>query len=74
MTLLKPKQVDRILQWPFGKTTRLAKQGKFPHILLPDGQIRFAPKDIDYLLEKWRKGEIEKADEQIDNRQPVGAV
>lgn len=56
MTLLKPKQVDCILQWPFGKTARLAKQGKIPHILLPDGQIRFASKDIDYLLEKWRKG------------------
>ena len=57
MTLLKPKQVDCILQWPFGKTTRLAKQGKIPHILLPDGQIRFTSKDIDGLLEKWRKGE-----------------
>ena len=57
MVLLKPKQIDRILQWPFGKTLRLAKQGKIPNIVLPDGQIRFASKDIDYLLEKWRKGD-----------------
>lgn len=59
MTLLKPKQVDRILQWPFGKTARLAKQGIIPHILLPDGQIRFSSKDIDCLLEKWRKGDTD---------------
>ena len=56
MELLKPKQVDCILQWPFGKTARLARQGKIPHIILPDGQIRFASKDIDCLLEMWRKG------------------
>jgi len=60
MELLKPKQVDRILQWPFGKTARLARQSKIPHILLPDGQIRFASKDIDYLLEKWRKGDTDE--------------
>ncbi len=57
MVLLKPKQIDRILQWPFGKTLRLAKQGKIPHIILPDGQIRFDSKDIDRLLDQRRKEE-----------------
>ena len=48
--LFRPKQLDLILQWPYGKAARLARQGKIPHIVLPDGQIRFNLKTIKRML------------------------
>jgi hypothetical protein len=44
--LLKPNEVDLILRVPFGRSAKLAKEGKLPHILLPDGSIRFRPEDV----------------------------
>ncbi|MEN6336476.1 MAG: hypothetical protein ABFE01_19655, partial [Phycisphaerales bacterium] len=41
-----PKEVDALFQWPFGKSLRLARQGKMPHVVLPDGTIRFRLVDI----------------------------
>lgn len=41
MKLLTPKDVDAILRYPSGRATRLARAGKLPHIMLPDGEIRF---------------------------------
>lgn len=49
-TLLMPAQVDRILRYPRGRSARLARQGRLPHILLPDGEIRFDQAEIDKLL------------------------
>jgi len=54
--LLKDKQIDRLLQLPFGKTLRLAREGKIPHIVLPNGEIRFDAKDIERLIKKCHKG------------------
>ena len=54
--LLKHKQVGRLLQLPFGKALRLARKGKIPHIVLPNDEIRFDPKDIEELVERGRKG------------------
>jgi len=48
--LLKPKEVDLLLRYPFGKTARLAKAGKIPYIQLPDGQIRIREDEIESLL------------------------
>jgi len=48
--LLKSKEVDRLLRYPFGKTARLVKAGKFPHVTLPDGSIRILRSDIEELL------------------------
>ena len=38
---LYPEDVDSRVNWPHGTAQRLAKRHKLPHILLPDGSIRF---------------------------------
>ena len=40
-TLLKPHEVDAVLRWPRGKTARLARRGRIPCLVLPDGSLRF---------------------------------
>jgi len=38
--LLYPDDIDSRLNWPTGRTSRLARSGKLPHYVLPDGSIR----------------------------------
>ena len=38
--LLFPEDIDARLNWPPGRTSRLARRGRLPHYLLPDGSIR----------------------------------
>jgi len=38
--LLYPDDIDSRLNWPTGRTSRLARFGKLPHYVLPDGSIR----------------------------------
>lgn len=54
--LLKPNEVDSILRYPAGRSTKLVKAGLLPFIRLPDGQIRFDERDIEQLLEKQQGG------------------
>lgn len=35
------EDIDRRLNWPLGRAERLARRGKLPHVILPDGQVRF---------------------------------
>ena len=49
-TLLVPREVDRLLRYPRGRSLRLAKAGKFKHIVLPDGEVRFSEDAIEALL------------------------
>jgi hypothetical protein len=49
-TLLYPEEIDQRLNWPLGRTERLAKQRRLPYILLPDGSKRFDPIEIERLL------------------------
>ena len=53
--IMKPVEVDLTLRWPAGKTERLAKQGKIPHLVLLDGAIRFSPEDVDKILADARR-------------------
>lgn len=39
--LLYPDDIDARLNWPNGRASRLARAGKIPHYVLPDGSIRF---------------------------------
>lgn len=56
--LLKPNEVDLLFRYPLGRTKKLAKQGKIPSVILPDGEIRFLKSDIDSLMNQSRaKGE-----------------
>lgn len=48
--LLYGDDVDRRLNWPLGKAERLARHGKLPHVLLPDGSIRFRWKALRALV------------------------
>ena len=50
INLLKPVEVDLLLRYPTGRAGRLAKAGKLPHVLLPDGEIRFVESEIEALL------------------------
>ena len=40
--LLYPEQIDRRLNLPIGTAARMARQRKLPHVVLPNGSIRFA--------------------------------
>jgi len=55
-TLLMPRELDRILRYPRGRSLRLAKLGKIPCVRLPDGEVRFRPADLEFLLSSTAKG------------------
>jgi hypothetical protein len=48
--LLTPREVDRLLRYPRGRSARLARKGKLQAIFLPDGEIRFDPETIQRLI------------------------
>jgi len=50
MTLLVPRELDRLLRYPRGRSEKLAKAGKLPCVTLPDGEIRFDEDAIKQLL------------------------
>lgn len=49
--LLTSRDVDRLLRYSSGKAVRLAKAGRLPHIVLPDGAIRFREMDLRSILD-----------------------
>lgn len=57
-TLLMPIEVDRIFRYRPGRAERLARKGRLPHIVLPDGEIRFDEAEIEMILQQphLRKG------------------
>lgn len=48
--LMTERKLDKKLRWPLGRAVRLVKEGRLPHILLPDGSIRFIWADIERLI------------------------
>jgi hypothetical protein len=50
MTLLTPRDIDRLFRYPAGRAARLAKAGRIPFIRLPGGEIRFDQTEIEKLL------------------------
>lgn len=44
--LTKASQVDALLRYPNGHSSRLARKGLIPHLVLPDGGIRFDEAEI----------------------------
>lgn len=48
--LLYPEDVDRRLNWPIGRAARMAKRKRLPHLVLPDGSVRFEWEKIEPLL------------------------
>ena len=49
---LYPEDVDRRLNWPLGRAERFARRRKLPHILLPDGSVRFEWESVEALVER----------------------
>ena len=52
--LLTPRETDQLLRYPRGRSIRLAKEGKLPAIVLPDGEYRFIEQDIESILHAQR--------------------
>ncbi|QEL14654.1 hypothetical protein [Limnoglobus roseus] len=48
--LIYPDDIDAQLNWPLGRASRLARAGKLPHYLLPDGAIRFRLDEVASLV------------------------
>ena len=49
MQLITPNEADKLLRYPQGRAKRFARRGLIPHIVLPDGEIRFDPA----VLQDW---------------------
>lgn len=49
--LLYSDDIDSRLNWPPGRTSRLARKGKLPHYVLPDGSIRLRWEEIEPLVQ-----------------------
>ena len=47
---ITPEDVDRRLGWKPGRAERLARQRRLPHVLLPDGSVRFVWNDLEPLI------------------------
>lgn len=48
--LLYGEEIDKTLNWPLGRAERLARRGRLPHVVLPDGAIRLRWSDIEPLI------------------------
>lgn len=55
--LLKPIELDTRLRYPGGRCAKLAREGKIPHIVLPDGAIRFDSEQIAAWLSTRGRGD-----------------
>ena len=51
MKILFPIEVDSILRMDFGTAEKMARAGALPHIVLPDGNIRFREDDVARILQ-----------------------
>jgi hypothetical protein len=50
MAWLYPEDVDQRMGWPLGRAARMARQGKLPHLVLPDGSLWFTWPEIEALV------------------------
>lgn len=69
--LLLGEDVDRRLNWPLGRSERLARRGKLPHAVLPDGAIRFEWPSIESLLQWTRFPQVACQTVTVDDRSVV---
>ena len=53
--LIPPSEIDSLLRLPRGRAKRLAIKGEIPHILLPDGEVRFDPEEMQNWLKRCRR-------------------
>jgi hypothetical protein len=48
---LYPEDVDQRLNWALGTAVRLARRRRLPHLVLPDGSIRFEWAAVEALIQ-----------------------
>jgi hypothetical protein len=58
---LYPEDIDRKLNWPPGRAERLARRGRLPHVILPDGSIRLIWAEVEALLVRVPAGATPQA-------------
>ena len=54
-----PEDIDKRLNWPLGRAERLARRRQLPHVLLPDGSIRFEWEPVEAMLQHVSVGRQE---------------
>ena len=54
--LMTTYDLDELLRYPNGRSARLARKGQIPHVILPDGEIRFRPEAIRNWLNERETG------------------
>jgi hypothetical protein len=47
-----PEQIDRRLNWQPGTAARLARRGKLPHYVLPNGDLRLRWDEVNSLVRR----------------------
>ena len=52
-SLLHGSDIDRRLGWHIGRSERLARRGDLPHVVLPDGSLRFEWESIEPLIQRF---------------------
>ena len=60
--LLIDGEAARLLRMPLCSLKRLAKIGGIPHVLLPDGEIRFDPEDLREWVDSHKQPRAETAE------------
>lgn len=59
--LLRPEEIDHRLNWPPGRTSRLARRKMLPHYLLPDNAIRLRWAEVEPLIHRMpARARVEK--------------
>ncbi len=59
-------EVDRRMGWKPGRAERLARQRRLPHVILPDGSIRFDWSEIEPLIVRVPYVVVPEAEGQRD--------
>jgi excisionase family DNA binding protein len=49
---LSPEEVAQLLGLPVGSVLRLARQRRIPHCIVPGGEVRFEPADVEAMVER----------------------
>jgi hypothetical protein len=63
---ISSEEIDRRLGWRPGRAERLARQRRLPHVLLPDGSIRFDWDKIESLIVHVQAATIATAEGRLD--------
>lgn len=64
--LISAHEAAELLSLPTARLKRLAKRQEVPHVMLPDGEIRFRPTDLEDWVGRHTIPKKEHAESQLD--------